>query len=52
MLKCIVSDYENIDYFDMTEYILNDDILEDQYHFNNIGRHLLTTKILDFIKKK
>lgn len=51
MLKCIVSDYENIDYFDMTEYVLNDDILEDQYHFNNIGRHLLTTKILDFIKK-
>ena len=50
--KLASNDYDNIEYFDMTEYVINDDILIDQYHFNEKGTNILSNYILDWIDSK
>jgi hypothetical protein len=50
-LKHICSKFENIDYFDMSEYISKENILQDQYHFNKKGKNILSNVILSWINK-
>ena len=50
LLLCI-KNYDNIDYFDMSDLIQNKDILADQYHFNQEGQKYLSDFILHYIDK-
>ena len=51
-LKLCIEKYDNIDYFDMTELIQQNDILKDQYHFNVEGQFMLSCYILNWINLK
>ncbi len=47
-----IKDVQNIEYFDMSEEIRSNNLLVDQYHFNDRGRHILSAYILDWVKSQ
>ena len=46
-----INRFDNIDYFDMSEYVKEGNILVDQYHFNKTGKKILSDYILKWIDK-
>lgn len=48
-IKFCIKGYQNMSYFDMTEYTQTKNILRDQYHFNQLGQKILSDTILSYI---
>ena len=47
-----INDVQNIEYFDMSEEIRKNDLLLNQYHFNDRGRRILSAYIIDWIERQ